>query len=490
MRKKNAETQATTLTRRSVRDRGFRPAFGRVVFSITRVEILLFLSLWFVYGAAINSDNLLQFNLQQIGVEAIVERGHFYLEGSTSAHLQPLGDVFLHDGHKYAAKQPGQFMAGAVIYGVLRAVGLSYTNNYLLVSALVTFFTTSLALAASNIAVFRISRGLVKDGRALFWPLAATLAYALATTAFAYSGIAHHDALADAFLVLAFYLIFRLSRRRSAGGRGEPFSSACAGLLLGLTLTTSMLPFFMVLVCGLYFLSLRRWNLIPLFLCGAFAGLLPLFIYDAMSFGNPLLLANVAGAGMFADTFFYLDPKNFGDKIAFYAGSLVVYAPVFVLGLFGLTYYPRALKREPVFLATVALPIVLAAYVFNIATTGDCQFGPRYLLPAMPFACLGLAGYSHLSKLSERRFAGIVVIAVGLVSFVVNLVGAVRGAMCCPDGRGALRDQLAALTRGEPHSYPLARLLLIPLVISLLILVLTFAARRVADDSALKSEGA
>src|SRR5882724_7049577 len=138
---------------------------------ITRVEVVLFLFLWLGYGVAINSDNLVKFNLQQIAVEAIVERHQFYLEGSDVPELWPLGDVFLYQGHKYAAKQPGQSMAGAVVYWVLRALGLRYADKYLLTSALVTFFTTSLVLAISAVAVFRIARKLTQDSQSLFWPI-------------------------------------------------------------------------------------------------------------------------------------------------------------------------------------------------------------------------------------------------------------------------------------------------------------------------------
>ncbi|HEV7472400.1 MAG TPA: hypothetical protein VGN90_00020, partial [Pyrinomonadaceae bacterium] len=230
-----------------------------------RLGILLFLLLWFAYGAAINSSNLIEFDLQQIGVEAIVERGHFYLEGSTSPQLQTKGDVFEYRGHKYAAKQPGQFMVGAIVYAVLHQLGLSYVNHYLLTAALVTFLTTSLVLATSGVALFGIAREMTADGRGLLWPLAAMLSYALTTTAFAYSGIAHHDALATGYLVIAFYFILQLSRG-SVTKRAFYLKAAGAGLLLGLTITTSMLPFFMVVVCALYFLCLRRLELLPIFL--------------------------------------------------------------------------------------------------------------------------------------------------------------------------------------------------------------------------------
>ncbi|MEP6741220.1 MAG: hypothetical protein ABJB61_01880 [bacterium] len=438
----------------------------------TRPAVVIFLLTWFAYGAAINSSNLIAFDLQQIGVEAMVERHHFYLEGSASPQMQTKGDVFDYDGHHYAAKQPGQFMAGAVVYFVLRSLGLTYLKNYLLTSALVTFFTASLILAASVAAVFKIAREMAADRDDLFWPLAAALSYAFATTAFSYSGIAHHDALATGYLVIAFCFIFQLAGR-NLGKKASYLKSCAAGLLLGLTITTSMLPFFMVILCTLYFFSLRRWRLAPVFLIGMLVGLLPLFIYDAVSFGNPFRLANVAGAAMFADTFWHFDPKNFGDKLAFYARELIFYVPVFAVGVFGLSYYPRQIKRSAHFLMILGMLIVLAAFVFNISSDGDCQFGPRYLLPAMPFACLGLVGYGYLSRSAERKFAAIAVVLAGVVSFVVNLIGALRGAMSCPHGRNAFWSHLAASGQVNGPTYPLAFWLLLPLLVCTSLLVLS-----------------
>lgn len=442
-----------------------------------RLEVLLFLLLWLAYGVAVNSGNQSGFNLPHISVEAIVERHQFYLEGSRAPELQPYGDVFLYQGHKYAAKQPGEAMAGAIAYFALRAAGLRYSENYLLTAALVTFLTTSLVLAASAVGVFGIAQTLTKDAQSLSWPLLTTFAYALATTVFPYSGIAHHDALATGYLLLAFYFIFQISRQGRPYGRGAILMSAAAGLLLGLTVTTSMLPFFMVLVCTIYFLWLRRVKLVPLFLAAMLVGLLPLFVYNASSFGNPFLLSNVVAANQFPDTFFYFGAKNFGEKLVFYSSMVIVYVPVFAVGLFGLTYYPRAFKRTPVFMTLIALLVVLMAYVLNIDTRGHCQFGPRYLLPAMPFACLGILGYTYLSTNGERWLAGIFVALVSVVSFAINLVGAVQGAMSCPDGRNALRKQLTSLAHRDFHSFPLAPWLLVPLAMCTVLFVVTLARR-------------
>jgi hypothetical protein len=208
--------------------------------------------------------------------------------------------------------------------------------------------------------------------------------------------------------------------------------------------------------------------------------LLPLFIYDAVSFGNPFLLPNVAGAAAFPDTFFYLDPNNLGDKLASYAGSVMGYAPVFVLGLLGFSYYPIRVKRDAAFLTLLAALLALAAYVFNIKSDGDCQFGPRYLLPAMPFACLGIVGFSYLATALQRRIAGLSLGLAGAVSFSVNLVGALRGAMNCPHGSNAFWLRLESL-QSTNAAYPLAPWLLLPLLLCSVLLLWQLRTERKAN---------
>jgi hypothetical protein len=418
-----------------------------------RLELLLFLVLWLAYGVALNSGNLYGFGLQQIGVEAYVERHTLYIEGSPDPRfrVEPEGDCFLYGGHVYPAKQPGQFMAGALVYFPLHALGLSYRENYLLAAALVTFFTASLVTAASSVAVFRAARLLSPEGAGLFRPLLSTFSYAFGSTAFAYSGVPWHDALAAGYLTIAVYLLIRLAR---GGGRERKpsLTAACAGLMLGLTVTTSMLPFLMAAVAAVYFLSLRRARLLPAFLLGGLIGLTPLLVYNTVCFGNPLLVPNLAGN--YRDTFFRPAWGNFLSKLAFYARMLTLYAPVFWAGLVGLALFPRALRREQLTLA--AMLAALAAYILNIEADGTCQYGPRYLLPAMPFACLGLAGFAFVRGASSKRGALYVVSACAILSAFINLVGAAHGAMLCYFPHFAVGRYLSEMLSGGLRSYTLA----------------------------------
>lgn len=427
-----------------------------------RLEIFLFLLVWLVYGLTVNSRNLEAFNLQQMGVEAIVERGSFYVEGSRSPQLQPLGDVFVYKGHKYAAKQPGQFMTGALVYFFLHLFGLDYLKNYLLTSALVTFFTASLVTAISAVVVYRLAQAMSKEGAKRFWPLAAALLYALGTTAFPYAGIAHHDAIASGFVIAAFYCAFRLARD-SSKGRGPVLMALLAGLFLGLTVTTSMLVFWPALAVFLYFFSLMRWPLVPYFLLGGVAGLAPLLVYDAVNFENPLLLPNVAGN--YSDTFFHLDFNNFTSKLGFYLKWTALYAPVLLMGLAGIWWLPRSFRREK--LAAAGSVLILCAYIFNIDTVGTCQYGPRYLLPAMAFGCLGLSGFSYLESNGSRAALRLAVLLTGALSLLINGVGAMHGAMYCDLARHAFWPHLASIRRGETGAFPLFSWLFIPTVLCL-----------------------
>ena len=447
-----------------------------------RIQLLLFLFLWFAYGLTINSANLTAFGLQQAGVEAYVERHHLYLEGSRVEQLkvQPVVDAFLYNGHIYPAKQPGQFMAGAVAYAPLHVFGLSYANHYLLTAALVTFLTASLLTALGALAVFRCVL-LLQGSTELFWPMTVTLTYAFATTAFAYAGIAWHDSLATSYLVLSFYLF--LETGRAASERRRLLCVMFGGLLLGLTITTSMLPFLLVIVLGVHYVAstYRSGKRLGVFVAGTAAGLLPLLIYNGICFGNPFLLPNVAGG--YRDTYFHFSVANFLQKLWFYAHMLTVYVPVFWAGVVGLALFPRRLRREQALI--VLLLLASFVYILNIDATGTCQYGPRYLLPAMPFACLGLIGFSlapsrhaHRALSPWRPAVMAVVLLVAAGSFAINLLGALHGAMLCDFPQFAAGLYLSHILSGNTPSHPLAPWLAALFIASLILLAWSMSQSR------------
>lgn len=438
-----------------------------------KVELSLFFCLWLVYGVAVNARNQFEFNLQQAGVEAIVERHHFYLEGSPTPRFQmqvyyydggkPFGDVFMHDGHQYAAKQPGQFMLGAIVYFFLHLTGLDYLHHYTLTSALVSFLTTSLVTALAAVAVFGTVSELTQER--LFWPLTCGLIYGLGTTAFVYSGFAYHDALASGYLVIAFFFALLLAQRRATGLSAKLLAFGC-GLLLGLTITTSMLPLFMVCVVGLYVVLLRQWKLTGLLVLGGVVGIAPLFWFNLISFGNPFLNSYMAGG--YPESMLHLDLSNSVQKIRLYLSQVTLYVPIVWLGIVGMVFFPRSLRRKQVVL--VFLLIAQTLEVLNIESHGGCHYGPRFLLPVMPFVCVSLCGFSYLRARLIKAALVSATIALGAISIFISAMGALYTAMYCDVGRNALWPALQNLRLLKMNGFPLVVWLMVPLLLSVFLL--------------------
>ena len=400
----------------------------RAAISIARRELLLFFCVvWFCYGLFISVVDLEFYTLQQAGVEAIVEHGTYRLGLSSVELLQPRGDVFTFNGYILAAKQPGQFTLAALPYFVFSRFGITYASNYDLAAALVTWCSATL-LSALGCLCFHL---LVRQ----VWGLRTNVAYALTllygfgTILFPYAGVLHHDTIAAAYLMISFYLLEKVSTQQSA----RPLLlTSVAGVLVGLTIFTSMLPAPVVVVFTFYLLFSKNIMRILGYFAGVVIGLLPLFAYNLHYFGGIWTQANVAGD--FADTFIRLDWTTFTQNLWTYLGwgdlSVYKYMPILVVAWVGAWLFPAHLRRQQFLL--ISAPLFQVAYILNIGTIGHCQYGPRYLIPVVPFVMAGLAGWflrQEVSWISHSRLA--LLELAGGYSLLINLVGAISGTPFC-----------------------------------------------------------
>jgi hypothetical protein len=78
-----------------------------------------------------------------------------------------------------------------------------------------------------------------------------------------------------------------------------------------------------------------------------------------------------------------------------------------------------------------------------------------------------LIGFSFLQGKGLRWVAGSIVLACALISFAINLIGAMHGAMLCDFPHSAFGLYLSQMLHGEMRSYPLAVWLTLPLCFSL-----------------------
>ena len=416
-----------------------------------RDAVIIFVGLWLLYGATIDRTDVYDYALQQFVIASMADRGTYAIGDASNDRLKRTSDTFVYDGRRLAAKQPGQFTIGYLAYLLCSSFGLTYARDRILASAVVTWLSSSLlsALAAAFL-YWMIARvwGFPRRDAAF-----AAVGSGAATTIFPYSGVAHHDIIAASYLVIAFCLI---EEAIVLQGHRRLATSVVAGTLLGLTLFTSMLPAGIVLVLLARAALARGKRLTPGVLCGLFLGLLPLFAYNLNYFGNPYLQANVAGG--FTDTFFRPDPGNFLRHLNVYLGagalSVLKYMPIVMAGIVGIFLMPESLAAPK--RALVAAIAIHLAYILNIETVGDCQYGPRYLITIAPLAMLGLPGLLAWGRARGTAAAAVAAGTLAACSAAVNLVGALKGTMYCTITNFAFLEDLRGLPYLSRQDFPLA----------------------------------
>lgn len=376
-------------------------------------HLIFFLWIWILLAAFIREGDLRAYGLQLAGAEALVERGALELGHSAIPELNPQGDVFAHNSSLHPAKQPGQFFWSAAAYAIVKSIGPDFVGNFTVAASWTTWLSGTLAAALIALAALMIFEHLNPTRRLVNLTLASLTVFA--TPLWVYSGVAHHDIMAMCCVTWAF--VAWLNARLLTAAFLLAFSSFFSLLVAPGILGVSALVLWH---------SRRDLGLFLKFLLGFAPGLAPNLIYNWLTFGSPLMPANIAGD--YADTYFRPSLSSVIEKLNTYFGwgelSVWVYAPVAGIALaFALRYLKPSSKLHDLVSFKFAFLLPILIYILGMETIGHCQFGPRYLMPVFALSLLGLA---HASARSLWAIS-----PVAAYSLATNFTGAQSGSMRC-----------------------------------------------------------
>jgi len=364
-----------------------------------------------------------------------------YREDSTDPYFAFVntGDWSYYDGHYYINKSPGLSLLGVVPYAIaeygLRRVFPDDIARQVLFSTYCTnLCTTVLCGVVLCLTLFHILTFFFRLDQTA--AVIATLICGLGTLLFSYSTTLYSHVPAASFSFVSFAGTMHI---RHGTARNKNLIALGAGIAASLAMFIEPST---VLTLGLIFVYLvscregRRYG--AFFIAGCLpAGIMQCY-YNAVCFGGPfnssydyandMVMARVNG-------------KLFGvPRLGNIAGLLVlpyrglfVSSPIYLMALPGIFLLFRKWRAEAVFCAGVSLLFLLYIAGFY-AWYGGSTVGPRYLVPAYPFAFV-------LTVCVLRRFRKLFML-VGMVSIIINLSITIIGNEIPGEIKNPLKDAI------------------------------------------------
>ncbi len=338
---------------------------------------------------------------------AIVEKGTLAIDEYQAQPGWETGDKAFYNNHYYSDKAIGSSLLALPFYfGFIRLSGLlQITLTSAAIKHVLTTIVMGGAFTAAGLSMFLIAKHLTGSA----WKaLISSLSLAFGTMLWPYSAVYYGHVLAAAFLAVAFCLLL------SMDGEAQTIDSRrllMVGLLTGLAFITEYTAALIIAVLIVFAVFvLRKQGVAGITRTGGIAFLgaaLPLALamaYNTRVYGSPFStgyayeVENRFAAGMSQgilgigwpslETMYHisLDPQ-FG---ILWQSPILLLAPVgYVIALGVARYRPAALASLG---AAVVMLLMNGGYYL---WWGGSAFGPRLLIPALPFLIVPLAAISE-----------------------------------------------------------------------------------------------
>ncbi len=337
-------------------------------------------------------------------VSAVVDYGTLNIDMYQELEL----DKSFSNGHYYSNKAIGASLLSIPVYWALR--NLTPTGNGAPLSLaekyFVKIFSTTLPFALLGVVLLRVAIQWGADIKTALWVV---LAYSFGSIALLHATLFSGHQIAASFSFFSFAVLFKLkteTTRRLGAATNEQKNNDFhllskiffAGLFAGLAALADYTAMFIAIALTGYALSLRLpWRLIVSFLLGGGLCIGVLAAYNLFCFGSVGSFsyshltheAFQTGASKGLLGVSLPDPSAFLSIMISPSRGLFFIMPVFLYSLIGFIslWKKNDFRREAVLILTV----VVGYFCINAGFYGwhgGWTFGPRYLVPMLPFLAL------------------------------------------------------------------------------------------------------
>lgn len=362
--------------------------------------------------------------------QSIVERGEFSFRPTAQKNAIGVG------GRTFSGYELGQTLVEIPFYllGKIAAIIFPMPDSNAL-TMLFVGLANPLMIALAVVLLFHTGQSLGFRRRTA---LGVSVVFGLATIVFPYSRSFTREPLLTLLLLLTFYTAIKFSA--TDANRWLLFAGLASGYLVFTKFIHGVvIP--IILIYGLVVIVQRerargasRTAIINAALRGAFVFLLPglVFLVAQMLYAFARFGRFTSGLGGLErnpiDIMLALIPL--GNPPVAVAGllfsldkSVFLYSPPMILGIAGWFFWWRANHRD----ALLVLALILAQWatvIFRPDWDGGTWWGPRYLVQVTPLLILPIGFMLDALKDSRRKLAILVLSALSVIGFLIQLVGA------------------------------------------------------------------
>ncbi len=360
-------------------------------------------------------------------VLSIAERGKLSVNDYRNSYK--IADISHHDGYFYPGTAPGLSFISAPIYLAVRKLsGLSSTSLFpgypkgeqALTLILLTFLLVSVPTFLTSLLLVKYA---TKNGMEKRWGLGLIILYCTASPAFPYGVVFGYESIVN---LISLYVFLGITEKAAPEGRGRHIALGfCIGMLPLLWHHAGILSIILGLILLYRAPGPALKHAIPAFLIPV--GIL--LIYQWVIFGNPLAVPYNYRYGPEAS---FLVDKTLGASFPsisimwkLIAGSrrgLLITMPLALISFISIKFLFKKKAVQKNIALCAAWGIFLIYFIFNSSLphywhSGTGVFGPRYLMPTLPFLFIMLIQ-------AIRSVPSPIVVILGALSFMTNLSGA------------------------------------------------------------------